>query len=114
MALSVFGFWERVRLAMVTASIVLCALGGVRSTEGKLDRVGGAIGSSGLAVSICGTGLSGNFGMATLGGDAGGRSSWGRRIGRRIEYTRELVRKGLARGGFACGGLLLVVQLWIA
>ena len=57
MALAVFGFWERVRLAMVTASIVLCALGGVRSIKGKLDRVGRAIGSSGLrwvfAVSVC-------------------------------------------------------------
>ena len=43
--------------------------------EGKLDHVQRTIGSSGLAVGIYGTGMSGGFVMTTLGGDAGGRSS---------------------------------------
>ena len=82
--------------------------------EGKRDCVRHAIGSSGLVVGICGIGMSGCFGMITLGGDAWGRSSWGRRIGCRIERGRARVCKGVARGGFTCGGLLLVVQRWIA
>ena len=73
-----------------------------------------AIGSSGLAVGICGIGMSSGFGMTTLGGDAGGRYSWGRRMFRRIERGWARVCKGVARGSFTCGGLLLVVQRWIA
>ena len=84
MTLAMFAFCDCVRLAMGDVSIVLCTLGGVRSMEGKLDRVRRAIGSSGLAVDIRGTGISGGFGTTNLGGDAGGRSSWVRRIGRRI------------------------------
>ena len=72
MALATFAVCERVRLAMGAVSIVLCTLGGYRSMEGKRDRVRRAIGSSGLAVGICGIGMSGGFGMTTLGGDAGG------------------------------------------
>ena len=82
--------------------------------EGKRDRVRRAIGSSGLSVGICGIGMSGGVGMTTLGGDAGGRSSQGQRIGRRIERGREQLYKGVARGGFACGGLLLVDQRCIS
>ena len=82
--------------------------------EGKRDRVRRAIGSSGLVVGICGISMSGGVGMTTLGGDAGGWSSRGRRIGRRIERSREQVCKGVARGIFKCGSLLLVDQIWIA
>ena len=71
--------------------------------EGKLDRVQRAIGSSGLAVGICGIGMSGGFGMTTLGGDTEGWSSWGRSIGCRIERGRARVCEGVARGGFASG-----------
>ena len=56
--------------------------------EGNLDRVRRAIGSSGIAVGICVIGISGGFGMTTLGGDAGGRYYWERRIGRRIKRGR--------------------------
>ena len=63
---------------------------------------------------ICGTSMAGGFGMTTLGGDAGGWSSWGRRIGRRIERGRVRVVESVARGGYVCGGLLVVGQRWIA
>ena len=64
--------------------------------DGKLDLVRRAISSSGLAVGICGTGISGGFGMTNLGGDAGGRCSWGRRIDHRIERGRAQVCEGVA------------------
>ena len=89
MALATFAVFERVRLAMGAVSIVLCTLGGARSMEGKRDRVQLAIGSYGLVVGICGIGMSDGFRMTTLGGDAGGRSSRGRHIGRRIERGQE-------------------------
>ena len=114
MALAMFAVCERVRLAMGAVSIVLCTLGGAWSMECKLDRVRRAVGSSGLAVGIFGISISGGFGMTTLGGDAGGRFSWVRRIGRSIERVWVQVCKGLERGGCACGGLLLVVLIWIA
>ena len=82
--------------------------------EGKQDRVRHAIGSSGLVVGEGGIGMSGGFGMTTLGSGAGGRSSWGRRRGRRIERGQARGCKDVARGGFACGGLLFIVQRWIA
>ena len=66
MALDMFAFCERVRLAMGAVSIILCTLVGARSMEGKLDRVRHAIGSSGLAVVTFDTGMSGGFGMTTL------------------------------------------------
>ena len=97
MALATFAVCERVRLAMGAVSIVLCILGGAQSMEGELDRVRCAIGSSGLAVGICGTGMSGGFGMTTIGGDMGGCSSWGRRIGCRIERSRARFCEGVAR-----------------
>ena len=96
MALAIFAVYERVRLSMGAVSIVLCTLGGDRSMEGKRDRVQRAIGSSGLAVGICGIGMSGVFGMTTLGGDAGGRSYRGRRMGRRIQRGRVRLCKGVA------------------
>ena len=82
--------------------------------EVKQERVRSAIGYSGLAVVNCGIGISGGVGMTTLGGDAGCPSSRGRRIGRRIERGQARVFRGVARGGFACGGLLLVAQRWIS
>ena len=63
---------------------------------------------------VFGISMAGGFGMTTLGGDAGGRSSWGRRIGLRIERGRVQVCESVARGGFVCGGLLVVVHRWIA
>ena len=85
MALAVFAVCERVRLAMGAVSIVLCTLGGAWSMAGKRDCVRRAMGSSGLVVGVGGIGMSGGFGMTTLGSGAGGRSSRGRCIGRRIE-----------------------------
>ena len=85
MALAVFTVCERVRLAMGAVSIVLCTLGGARYMDGKRDRVRRAIGSSGLVLGVGGIGMYGGFGITTLGSGAGGRSSWGRRIGRRVE-----------------------------
>ena len=114
MALAIFAVCERVRLAMGAVSIVLCTLGGARSMEGKQERVRHAIGSSRLVVGFCGISRSGGVGMTTLRGDTGVRFSCVRRIGRRIERGRARVCKGVAQGGFACGGLLLVVQRWIA
>ena len=61
--------------------------------EVKRDRVRRAIGSSGLAVGFCGIGMSGGFGMTTLGGDTGGRYSCGRRIVCSIERGRARVSK---------------------
>ena len=114
MALAMFAVCEPVRLAMGAVSIVLCTLGGARSMEGKLDRVRRAIGSSWLEVGICCTGMACGFGMTTLGGDTGVWSSWGRRLGRRIERNRMRVCESVARGGFSCGGILIVIHLWIA
>ena len=80
MALATFAVCERVRLAMGAVSIVLCTLGGARSMEGKRDSVRRAIGSSGLAVGICGISMYNGVGMTTLGGDAGGRYSRGQHM----------------------------------
>ena len=85
MVLAVFAVCECVRLAMGAVSIVLCTLGGAWSMEVEQDCVQHAIGSSGLVVGVGGIGMSGGFGMTTLGSGAGGRSFWGRRIGHRIE-----------------------------
>ena len=112
--MDMFVVCEHVSLEMGAVSIVLCTLGGARSMEVKQDHVQRAIGYSGLVVGICVISMSGGFGMTTLGVDAGGWSSRGRHIGRRIERGRAQVCKGVARGGFACGGLLLVVQRWIS
>ena len=87
-ALAVFAVCEQVRLATGAVSMVLCTLGGDRSMAGKWDRVRRAMGYSGLGVGVVGIGLSGGFGMTTLGGGAGGLSSRGQRIGRRMESGR--------------------------
>ena len=55
---------------------------------GKWDRLCRAMVSSGLGVGVFGIGLSGGFGMTTLGSGAGGLSLRGRRIGRRMERGR--------------------------
>ena len=47
-----------------------------------------AIGSYGLVVGVGDIGVSSGFGMTTLGSGAGVPSSWGRRIGCRIERSR--------------------------
>ena len=88
MALAVFAVCERVRLVTGDVSIVLCTLGGARSMAGKWDRVRRAMGSSVLVVGVGGIGLSGGFGMTTLGSGAGGLSSREQRIGRRMERGR--------------------------
>ena len=88
MELAVFSVCERVRLATGAVSIVLCTLGGARSMAGKRDRVRHAMGSSGLVVGVGGIGMSGGFGMTTLGSGAGGLSLRGWRIGRRMERGR--------------------------
>ena len=114
MALAIFVVCERVRLAMGAVSIFMCTLGGAQSMEGKQDRVRRAIGSSGLVVGVGGIGMSGGFGNTALGSGAGGRSYRGRLIVCRIERGRARVCKGVARGCFTCGGLLLVFQRSIA
>ena len=88
MTMVVLAVCERVHLAMGAVSIVLCTLGGDRSVEGKRDRIGRAIGSSGLVVGVGGIGMSRDFVMTTLGSGTGDRYSQGRRIGRRIERGR--------------------------
>ena len=88
MALAVFTVCERVRLVTGTVSIVLCTLEGTRSMAGNWERVCREMGSSGLVVGVGGISLSGGFGMTTLGSGAGGLSSQGRRIGRRMERDR--------------------------
>ena len=88
MVLAVFAVCERVRLVTGEVSIVLCTLGGARSMAGKWDRVRRAMGSSVLVVGVGGIGLSGGFGMTTLGSGAGGLSSREQRIGRRMERGR--------------------------
>ena len=70
MVLSVFTVCEYVCLAMGSVSIFLCTLGDAWSMEGKRDRVRRAIGSSGLVVGVGGIGMSGGFGMTTLGSGA--------------------------------------------
>ena len=62
---------------------------------------------------ICGTGMASGLGMTTLGGDARGRYSLGRRIGRRIERGRVQVFESVALCGFVCGGIVVVVRYWI-
>ena len=88
MVLAVFSVCERVRLATGAVSIVLYTLEGDQSMTGKWDRVRHAMGSSGLGVCVGGIGLSGGFGMTTLGSGAGGLSLRGQRIGRRMERGR--------------------------
>ena len=85
MVLAIFAVCERVRLAKGDVSIALCTLGGARSMDGKWDRVRRAIGSSGLGVGVYCIGLSGGFGITTLGSGAGGLSSRGRHIGCRMD-----------------------------
>ena len=63
---------------------------------------------------ISGISMVGGFGMTTLGGDAGGRYYWGRRIGCRIERGRVRVCESVLRCGFVCGALVVFVNCWIA
>ena len=63
---------------------------------------------------ICGISMAGGFGMTTLGGATGGRSSWGQHIGRRIERGRARVCESVVRYGFICGGLVVFFHCWIA
>ena len=84
MVLAVFAICERVRLATGAVSIGVLTRGGTRSMVGMWDRVRHAMGSSRL----CGIGMSGGFGMTTLGSGMGGLSLRGRCIGRRMERVR--------------------------
>ena len=63
---------------------------------------------------MCGISTTSGFGMTTLGGAAGDRYSWGRRIGRRIERGQVRVCENVLRCGFVCGGLVVFVHIWIA
>ena len=63
---------------------------------------------------IFGVSMAGGFGMTTLGGAAGGRSSWGGCIGRRIERGRVRMCESVGRGGFVCRGPVVFVHRWIA
>ena len=98
---------ERLRLAIDAVSGVLFTLGGGWSTVwGNLDLVHCATGSYLLVMDVSGVGIGEalGFGMATLGGASGGRSSWGRSIGQNIERCRVrvcgiMVRCGLVRTG---------------
>ena len=88
MTLAVFAVFERVSLAMGAVSIVLCNLEGAQSMAGKWDRVCRAMVSSGLGVGVFSIGLSGGFGMTTLGSGVGGLSPRGQRIGHKMERGR--------------------------
>ena len=99
MTLAVFAVCERVRLATGTVSIV-----------GRWDLVSRAMGSSilrsiglsgGFGITTLGSGA-GGVGMTTLGGAAGGLSLWGWRIVRRMGR------------GCACVAVVVVVQLCTA
>ena len=68
MSLAVFTVCERVRLVTGAVSIGVFTRGGTRSMAGRWDCVRRAIGSFRLG----GIGLSGGFGMNTLGSGAGG------------------------------------------
>ena len=78
MTLAVFAVYERVRLATGTVSRIAELWYLVRR----------AMGYSGL----CGIGLSGGFGMTTLGGGAWSFSLWGRQIVRRMGLGRGYTR----------------------
>ena len=78
MTLAVFAVCEQVRLATGTVSKI----------GGLWDLVRRAMGSSGLVVGVGSIGLSGGFGMTSLGSDAGSLSLRGRRIGRRMDRSR--------------------------
>ena len=114
MTLAMAAVCERVRLEIGAVSVVLFNLGGGRSMEGNLDHVRRAIGSSGLEMDSGGISMARGFGTTTLGGEAGSRSSWGRRIGRRIERGRVRVCESFVRCGFVYGGPAVFVHCWMA
>ena len=108
MTLTMTAVCERVRLVIGAVSVVLFTLVCGRSMVGNLDRVRHAIVSSGLAWDSGGIIMAGGFGMTTLGGKAGGWSSWGRRIGCRIERGWMRVRESFVQCGFVCAGLVVL------
>ena len=59
-------------------------------------------------------GVAGGFGITTLGGESGGRFSWGRRIGRSIERGSVRVCESVVRCGFVCGGLVVFFHRWMS
>ena len=81
---------------------------------GNLDRVHRAIDSSILVMDSGGISMAGGFGMTTIVGKAGGRSSWGQRIGRRIERGRVHLCESVVQYGFVCGGPAVFFHLWMA
>ena len=61
-----------------------------------------------------GISMAGGFVITTLGGEAGGRSSWGRSIGRRIEHGRVHVCESVVRCSFVCGDPAVFAHRWMA
>ena len=108
---------ERVRMEIGAVSGVLFKLGGGRSTVwGTLDLVLRATGSYWLVMYGNGVGIGEalGFGMAPLGGTSGGRSSWGRYIGRSMERCRVLVCGSVVRCGFVRAGNASLAHRWMA
>ena len=54
------------------------------------------------------------FGMATLGGTSGGWSSWGRHIGRSMEFYRVLVCESMVLCVFVREGNVSLAHRWMA
>ena len=63
---------------------------------------------------IFGISMAGVLGITTLGGEAGGQVSWGRRIGLSIERVQVRVCESVVRFSFVCEGLVVFVHLWIS
>ena len=108
MALAVFAVCERVRLATGAVPIGVFTRRGTRSMVGRWDRVCRAMGSSRLR----GIGLSGGFGMTTLGSGAGGvgMTTLGGGAGDLSSQGRLIVRR--MGSGCARGAVVVVVQRW--
>ena len=61
-----------------------------------------------------GISMAGGFVITTLGGEAGGWYSWGRRIGNSMERGRVRMCESVVRCGFVCGGPVVFVHHWMA
>ena len=97
---------ERVHLAIGAVSGVFFTLGGGWSTVwGTLDLVHRVTDSYLLMMdgTSVGIGEALGFGMATLGSVSGGRSSWGRRVGRSMERCCVLVCRSVEFGPYLYG-----------
>ena len=110
MALAVFAVCECVLLAMGGVSIGVFTRGGTRSMVGMWYHVRRAMGSSRL----CGIGLSGGFGMTTLGSGAEGfgMTTLGCGTGGLSSQRQRIVRR-MGRG-CARVAVVVVAQRWTA